>query len=105
MDEVTQGWKILLEYEVGEESLQEYYQFVMQQYVPALQSMGFQMSEAWHTAYGLAPNRLLGFVCEDRDTIASLLDSELWGELNEELGNYVTDFSFKVVPFRGGFQF
>lgn len=69
------GLKLLLEYDINQD--QFIYQFVMGQYVPALQSMGLQMSEAWHTAYGHAPNRLIGFVCGDRQTMARLLESDL----------------------------
>ena len=98
------GYKIMLTYEVKEERLQEYYQFVMGQYVPAMQAMGMQMSEAWQTAYGDAPNRLIGFVCEDKDTVTAVLNSEKWPTLNEQLEGLVTDFSYKVIPYRGGFQ-
>lgn len=104
MEDSGNGVKLLLEYEVGHETTQEYYQFVMGQFVPALQSMGLQMSEAWHTAYGNAPNRLLGFICGDWDTMNTLLDSELWQDLNTELEKYVSDLQYKVVPYRGGFQ-
>jgi len=98
------GLKLLMEYDVNQETLQEYYQFVMGQYVPALQSMGLQMSEAWHTAYGSAPNRLIGFVCSDPQTMNRLLDSDLWSDLNTELEKFVSDLRYKVVPYRGGFQ-
>ncbi len=104
MDEPVQGYKLLLSYEIPAESTQEYYQFVMGQYVPAMQAMGFQMSEAWHTAYGKAPNRLIGFVCRNRKTVDDLLASEMWQELNEQLEQFVTDLSYKVIPYRGGFQ-
>lgn len=103
MDE--QGLKLLLEYDVNQDTQQEYYQFVMGQYVPALQSMGFQMSEAWHTAYGSAPGRMVGFVCGDEETMMRLLGSELWLDLNSELEKYVSRFHYKVIPYRGGFQF
>ena len=104
MDETIKGIKLLLSYEVKQESLQEYYQFVMGRYLPAMQSMGFQMSEAWHTAYGDAPNRLIGFVCSDDDSMQQLLASELWNALNEQLEEYVNDFDYKFIPYRGGFQ-
>jgi hypothetical protein len=100
----AQGLKLLLEYDVNQETVQEYYQFVMGQYVPALQSMGLQMSEAWHTAYGEAPNRLIGFVCTDSTIMNRLLASDLWSDLNQELEKYVSDLHYKVVPYRGGFQ-
>lgn len=99
------GYKLLLSYEVKPEVMQEYYQFIMGRYVPMLQSMGMQMSDAWHTAYGDAPNRLIGFVCEDQDTLNRLLASENWQTINEELSPFVLEFSYKVIPYRGGFQF
>jgi hypothetical protein len=103
MDE-AKGIKLLLTYDVLQERQQEYYQFVMGRYVPALQAMGFQMSEAWHTAYGDLPDRLVGFVCRDEETLQKLLDSDLWPTLNDELEEFVTGFSYKIVPYRGGFQ-
>jgi hypothetical protein len=104
MNEPVIGFKLLLNYEVRNENLQEYYQFVMGRYIPMMQAMGLQMSEAWHTAYGEAPNRMVGFVCAEQDTIQELLDSEAWLTLNEELESYVNDFTYKVIPYRGGFQ-
>jgi len=104
MNDKPAGLKLLLSYEVNPESLQDYRQFVMQRYIPAMQMMGFQVSEAWHTAYGDAPNRLIGFVCEDRHTVSDLLENEIWQGLNAQLEQYVTDFNYKVVPYRGIFQ-
>lgn len=104
MNEPILGYKLLLSYDIKQESLQEYYQFLMGRYVPAIQSMGMQMSEAWHTAYGRAPNRLVGFVCSERQTIDALLSNNLWKEINGQLEGFVTSFSYKVIPYRGGFQ-
>jgi hypothetical protein len=105
MEEKPLGLKLLLSYEVEDINLQAYQQFVMQRYMPAMQMMGFQVSEVWHTAYGSAPNRLVGFVCRDRHTLDDLLENEMWLTLNSQLEQYVTDFSYKVVPYqRGVFQ-
>ncbi len=100
----AKGLKLLLTYDVLQERQQEYYQFVMGRYLPALQSMGFQMSEAWHTAYGDSPERLIGFVCSDEAAMRNLLASDMWLSLNDELGDFVVDFDYKFVPYRGGFQ-
>ena len=99
-----QGLKLLLSYQVSQEKQQEYHQFVMGRYLPAMQSMGFQMSEAWHTAYGNVPNRLIGLVCNDEEAMNELLESESWDSLIEQLGELVTDLDYKFIPYRGGFQ-
>ncbi len=103
MDEPT-GLKLLVSYHVRQENQQDYHKFVMGRYLPTLQSMGFQMSEAWHTAYGNAPNRLIGLVCSDEEAMNNLLSSEEWDSLNEQLEELVTDLDYKFIPYRGGFQ-
>lgn len=85
-------------------SSQEYYQFGMGSYVPTTQALGMQMNEAWHTAYGVIPNRLVVFITDDRESMLRLLDDETWLKLNEQLEPYVSEFNYKVIPYRGGFQ-
>ncbi|MFQ5435373.1 MAG: hypothetical protein ACE5FD_10900 [Anaerolineae bacterium] len=104
MDDTITAVKLLLSYEMKPEAQQEYYQFVMGQFIPTLQSMGLQMSEAWHTAYGDAPNRLIGFVCRDRQTMEELLTGETWESLSDQLEKFVADLDYKVLPFKDGFQ-
>ena len=98
------GLKLLLSYEVNPESQQDYYQFVMSSYVPAVQAMGLQMSEVWHTAYGDVPNRLIGFVTDNEENMLNVLKNDTWLRLNEQLEEFVSEFSYKVIPYRGGFQ-
>jgi hypothetical protein len=76
----------------------------MGRYLPTLQSMGFQMSEAWHTAYGDAPNRWIGLVCNDEEAMDKLLSSDEWDSLNDQLEEFVSDLDYKFIPYRGGFQ-
>lgn len=97
--------KLILSYDVDPRQMQEYYQFIMGNYLPMMQKRGIEMTEVWTVAYGEAPNRQIGFVSRDRDTMMELLDSEAWVTLNEELETFVTDFDYKVVPYREGFQF
>lgn len=104
MKDSASGYKLLLTYDVGAEQLQEYYRFVLGRYVPIMQAMGLEMSDAWHTAYGDFPNRLIGFVARDKETLQAILDNESWLALNEELQQFVTDFNYKVIPYREEFQ-
>lgn len=104
METPNSGLKLLLSYNIRSEVTQEYYEFVLGRYVPIMQAMGLEMSEAWHTAYGEYPNRLIGFVARDRDIMLKVLSNETWEALNEQLAQYVTDFSYKVVQYELGFQ-
>lgn len=105
MDRDTGGLKLLLSYNIRPEEAQEYYTYVLGQYIPAMQDMGLEVGEAWHTAYGDYPNRLIIFISRDHDTIRRVLNDEAWEELNDQLLQHVSDFTYKVIPYKVGFQF
>ena len=102
---MSNGYKLLLSYDVGTDRMQEYYRFMLGRYVPVMQAMGMEMSDAWHTAYGDFPNRLVGFVARDEDTLKNVIENDSWAALNQELQRFVSDFNYKVIPYREGFQF
>ena len=96
--------KLLLSYAIDPAKAREYYDFVMKRYLPTMHSMGLEMIEAWATAYGDYPDRLVALAARDEQTMQDLFNNELWTTLNEELGEFVTDFNYKVVEYRQGFQ-
>ena len=105
MNEDDFGLKLLISYNIDLEDTQEYYRFVLGKYIPTMQSMGLEMSEAWHTAYGAYPNRLIGFISQDSQHLRELMMGDVWEELNEELKGHVSELEFKVIRYREGFQF
>lgn len=98
-------FKIIVAYDVRSAEQEGYYQFILGEFVPALQEMGVYMTEAWHTAYGEYPLRMISFVAEDYAVIEELFDSMEWGELEGKLRSLVMNYSLKVVQYRPGFQF
>ena len=44
--------KLLLTYDPLPENREAYFNYVLGEFVPALEHLGLTMSEAWHTAYG-----------------------------------------------------
>jgi hypothetical protein len=105
-DSSAQPVKFLLTYDIRPEIQDQYFQFVLGEMVPTLQSMGLVMGGAWHTAYGDYPMRLVEFVAEDRQTLEHILGSSTWEQLEVRLQAYVQNYSRKVVPLReNAFQF
>ena len=97
--------KMLMSYDVVPELQQAYYEFVLGEMVPAAQSMGLVLSEAWHTAYGDYPIRLNGFVARDKAALDRVLGSPEWQQLEDKLKRFVTGYHRKIVAYREGFQF
>ncbi|MGD8586541.1 MAG: hypothetical protein PVH65_13040 [Chloroflexota bacterium] len=105
MDQIENGLKLVMRYNIEPESAQDYYQFIIGQYIPVMQTMGLEVTEAWHTAYGDYPNRLIVFVSRDDQTARQVVNDPAWEELNDRLLEYVTDFDYKIIPYSVGFQF
>jgi hypothetical protein len=98
-------YKMILAYDVLPSSHDNYYQFILGEMVPAMQEMGVYMTEAWHTAYGEYPIRMISFVSEEIETINNMLGSDRWTDLETRLLSYIRNYTRKVVEYRQGFQF
>ncbi len=83
---------------------QDYFEFVVREFVPGMQRIGIQPTEAWFTQYGDQPQILTGGIAENFADMQSALESDDWQELRDQLSTFVTNFSMKVVKASGGFQ-
>lgn len=97
--------KLLLSYDPDLGQQEEYFQYVLGEFVPGLQRLGLPMSEVWHTAYGPYPLRLVAFVAQDHTVLQRILDTPVFQELEDRLMQYVTNYERRVVPFKRRFQF
>ncbi len=105
MDNDHQPVKLLLTYDPIPERREDYFNYVLGEFVPALEHLGLTMAEAWHTAYGEYPLRLTGFVAPDRATLDGILASKAFRELEVRLLDYVSNYRRRIVPLGRRFQF
>ena len=96
--------KLLMTWDILPGREQDYFEFVVRDFLPDVQSMGLEVSDAWFTMYGNHPQIIAGAQIEEQSDLTRLLDSTEWLALTERLLNFVTDFTYKVVPARKGFQ-
>ena len=97
--------KILLTYDILPDAVEGYHQYMLGEMVPKAQVMGLGMVEAWHTAVGDYPIRLIAFVVENYNAAKLALNSDEWIDMEKQLQEYVTNYSCRVVPLRDRFQF
>jgi hypothetical protein len=97
--------KLLLTYDPIPEKREDYFNYVLGEFVPAMEHLGLTMSEAWHTAYGEYPLRLTGFIAPDRNTLEGILGSQAFLDLEGKLQDYVVNYRRRVVPVKRRFQF
>ncbi len=97
--------KVLMTWDIAPEREQEYFEFVIGEFVPGVQRIGLQPVEAWATMYGDQPQIQVGLVAEDAMSARRALNSAEWLRISEQLMAFVRNYSQKIVPARGGFQF
>ena len=96
--------KLLMTWDMVPGREQEYFEFLVREFVPGLQRLGVQPTEAWYTTYGEGPQMLAGFVAENHEVMQEALETDDWESLKAKLFDYVTNFNSKVVRATGGFQ-
>ena len=97
--------KVLMTWDISPEREQEYFEFVIGEFVPGVQRLGLQPTEAWATIYGNHPQIQVGLMADDAADARRILNSPDWLRLSEQLFTFVKNYSHKVVPARSGFQF
>lgn len=98
-------YKLLMTYDIRPDMYDEYYQFIMGEFIPELQNMGLYMLGAWHIVYGEYPMRHVEFVSESLETVREIFQSDRWEVLENRLKTYTLRYGRKLVRFRNGFQF
>lgn len=98
------AYKLLMTWDIRSGREQDYFEFVVREFIPGIQKMGLDPSDAWFTMYGNCPQILTGAVTENQTSLEKALKSDEWRSLTNRLDDYVENFVFKVVPARTGFQ-
>lgn len=97
--------KVLMTWDIAQENEQAYFEFIISEFIPGVQRLGFQPLDAWATLYGDYPQIQVGMMATNTDDAQNALNSTAWGRLQEKLFQYIENFSYKIVPARSGFQF
>jgi hypothetical protein len=96
--------KLLMTWDILPGREQEYFEFVVRDFIPSVQRMGMEPSDAWFTMYGNQPQILAAMQMPTMSNMQDVLQSSEWDDLNHRLLDYVENFTYKIVPARSGFQ-
>ncbi|MCD6356135.1 MAG: hypothetical protein J7L66_02520 [Anaerolineaceae bacterium] len=97
--------KLILTWDINPEHEQEYFEFVVREFLPEVQKFGFKLTDAWVTVFGKQPQILVGATFPTIKAVKKIIHSEPWLALVEKLLVYVTNYQEKIVVESGGFQF
>ena len=103
--ESDQAVKLIMTWDILPEHEQEYFEFVIREFIPGVQRLGWELSDAWATVYGAAPQILVGATLPNLNRARQLLSSPEWNVLHTKLMDFIQNYSQKIVPARSHFQF
>ncbi len=99
------SYKVIMTWDILPEREQEYFEFVVRDFIPAVQRLGFELTDAWATVYGSRPQVMVGVTLPSMARVHRVLQSEDWTRLHSQLLDFVLNYNQKVVEAQGGFQF
>ena len=97
--------KIIMTWDISPEREQEYFEFVVREFIPGVQRLGLELKDAWATVYGTRPQILVGALLPTVAKAHQIMRSSEWVSLHNQLQDYVINYSEKIVEAHGGFQF
>lgn len=99
--------KLLMYWDIKSGRDQDYYQFLIREWAPGITRLGVEASGAWWTIYSRnpAPQIMAEAIAEDLSSMKDVLNSQDWKQLHQKLLEYVENYSQKIVPTSGEFQF
>jgi len=96
--------KLLLWWDILPNREQEYFEFVISDFIPDIKQLGIRPVDAWYTMYGDQPQIMVSAKANSQAALNVAMASKEWQRLQENLHKYVENFNYKVVPAKSGFQ-
>jgi len=96
--------KLLMSWDILPGREQDYFEFVVREFIPDIQELGLEPTDAWVTVFGDQPQILSSAEVSSLEILENILSSMEWDQLLVKLNDYVENFEFKTVKSKPGFQ-
>lgn len=96
--------KLLMTWDILPDKEQEYFEFVISDFLPEIKQLGISPVDAWYTMYGDQPQIMVTAKTQSQASLNVVMASKEWQLLLENLSKYVENFSYKVISAQTGFQ-
>jgi hypothetical protein len=102
--EKPKGVKLLMTWDIMPGREQDFFEFNVREFLPTMQTLGLEPSDAWFTVFGSQPQFLIAAQMDSQADMVKLLASPEWSGLTARLLDYVVNFQQKIIEARSGFQ-
>jgi hypothetical protein len=96
--------KLMMTWDIKQGREAEFFEFQVREWVPGLQRLGLEPTDAWYTMYGASPQIMIGGTAKNLRLMHQILGTEEWQALKDQLLGLVDNYDQKVIKASGGFQ-
>ena len=96
--------KLLMTWDILPDREQEYFEFVISDFLPEIKQLGIRPVDAWYTMYGDQPQIMVSAKTQSQADLNVTMASKEWQRLLNNLLKFVENFSLKVISAKTGFQ-
>ncbi len=96
--------KLMMSWDILPGREEDYFEFHIREFVPALEKLGLSLTEAWLTVYGEGPRLMAEAMIPTLNRASVVLESGDWQNLGLQLEDFVENFEYKIVPARTRWQ-
>lgn len=96
--------KLLMTWDILPNREQEYFEFVVGEFIPQIKKLGIRPVDAWYTMYGPPPQIMVTAKAENQALLEVAMSTGEWNRLVNDLITFVDNFVYKIIPARSGFQ-
>ena len=98
--------KLIMTWDIRAGRDQEYFEFLVRDWIPGTQNLGLRHTGAWMTTYSLGSTAqiMTEGIVSDLPAMHDILESDTWSRLHEQLLDFVINYEQKIVRVSGHFQ-
>lgn len=97
--------KLIMTWDIQAGKEQDYFEFIGRHFIPTVTDLGLDLSDAWLTIFGQQPQILVSAVVPSQQEAYTIVLSQEWQVLHDTLLDFVDNYTLKIVPLKGAFQF
>lgn len=101
------SYKLIMYWDIQKGRDQDYFEFIVREWVPTTARLGLQTIGAWYSVYQrdlTQPRIMAEALADDLPAMRRILNSPEWADIQRKLADYVEKYSHKVVEATGDFQ-
>ncbi len=96
--------KLLMHWNIRHDRESEYFEFLVNDFIPGMNKLGLHNIEVWYTAYGDCEDKMVSGMMETAVSLRALAAADEWMYLTDALNEFVYDYSEKIISATRGFQ-